>query len=120
MMNNMPKQKNGKPGISLSIINQRRGVSNIIGYILLVAIVIALSVLVYGWLKTYIPKESIECRDGTSVSINAYVYDCSNKVLNITLKNSGRFDIAGFYIYGKTTTQEGLATTDLSLYTSLG
>jgi flagellin-like protein len=98
----------------------KKGISNIIGYILLIAIVIALSVLVYGWLKTYVPSESIECRDGVSVSIDRYEYDCNNSVLNLTLKNSGRFDISGFYIYGRTTPAEGLATTDLSPFTSQG
>ncbi len=102
------------------MLNDKRGIGEVIGYILLIAIVIALSVLVYGWLKTYVPSESIECSDGTSISVDNYVYDCTNNVLNLTLKNSGRFNIAGFYINGRTTAAEGLATTDLSPYTSLG
>jgi len=43
----------------------KRGVSIVIGYVLLIAISIVISILVYQALKTYVPKEALECSDGT-------------------------------------------------------
>ncbi|PIO08651.1 hypothetical protein COU59_00840 [Candidatus Pacearchaeota archaeon CG10_big_fil_rev_8_21_14_0_10_34_12] len=103
-----------------SVMKNKKAVSNIIGYILLIAMVIVISMIVYNWLKTYVPTDAIECNDGTSIGIDSYVYDCEEKILNLTLKNNGRFDIGGYYIYGSTTSEQELATTDLSPYTEMG
>ena len=48
----------------------KKGVSEIIGYILLVAIVVTISIFVYQWLKTYVPQDAISCPDGVSLSCN--------------------------------------------------
>ena len=39
----------------------KRGVSIMIGYVLLVVIAIGLSIAVYAYLKNYLPREKAEC-----------------------------------------------------------
>jgi len=87
-----------------------------IGYILLISIAIAISIFVYGWLKTYVPSDLAECPDGTSISIKeANCLDIGgNYTLNLTLKNKGRFNIAGYFIHATNESNQQLATLDLS------
>ncbi len=94
----------------------KKGVSEMIGYILLITIGIAMSIIVFTWLKGYVPTEAIECSEGVSLFIRSYT--CEGNILTIELKNNGRFSVSGYLIHA--TTQEGqeLATQDLSgLYT---
>ena len=90
----------------------KRGVSEMIGYILLITIGIAMSIIVFTWLKGYVPKESVECSDGVSLFIRSYT--CENNILTLDLKNNGRFSLSGYLIHA--TTQEGqeLATENLA------
>ena len=98
----------------------RKGISIMIGYILLIVIAIIISVIVYQWLKTYIPTDPLECPDGVSVFVEDYTYNCTTNQFNFTLKNNGRFSIAGYFIHATNSPEQGVATIDLSEYTSLG
>lgn len=95
-------------------IKNKKGVSPIIGYVLLVAFVIILGVIAYNWMKTYVPQEDLECPDGTSLFVRDY--SCDNNTLNLTLKNNGKFNIGGYFIYVTTLPGQELATKDLSQY----
>jgi flagellin-like protein len=90
----------------------KKGISVIIGYILLTAIVISLAAVIYTWMKNYVPKETLECPDEISIFIKDY--KCSSQELNLTLKNNGKFNIAGYLIYATNSPQNQLATIDLS------
>ncbi len=85
----------------------KRGVSEIIGYILLIAIVVVVSIFVFQWLKSYVPQSALTCPEGTTVSIPEYKYDCTANMLNFTLENDGTFSIAGYFIHAESET--GLA-----------
>jgi hypothetical protein len=78
----------------------KRAVSTIVAYVLLISISIALSVLVYNWLKFYIGDEELrECPDGVSVIIQDYkCVSGEGGYLNVTVKNKGRFTIDGFVL----------------------
>ncbi len=102
------------------VLSNKKGLSEIIGYVLLISITMILSVIVYQWVKTYVPKDAIECDDGVSIFVNNYNYSCENKNLNLTVKNSGRFDIAGYFIHATTSETQELAVTDLSETTPNG
>lgn len=98
-------------------IKDKRGISIVIGYILLITVSIAMSILVYQWLKTYVPKEFLECPDGTSILAKEISYDCTSgsERLDITVKNNGRFSINGYFIHASDKSDlEQLATIDLS------
>jgi flagellin-like protein len=99
----------------------KRGVSEIIGYILLIAIVVVISIFVYGFLKTFVPQESLTCPDGTSISIPAYVYNCtvglkSSNTLNLSIYNDGTFSIAGYFIHASNDSTQKIAAIDLTPY----
>jgi hypothetical protein len=92
----------------------KRALSIVIGYILLITISIVMSVIVFQWLKTYVPKDTIKCSEGTSVFIKDISYDCTRMRLNVTVKNSGKFSVNGYFIHASNKTNEELATIDLS------
>ena len=98
----------------------RKGISIMIGYIFLITITIVISTIVFQQLKTYIPTEKLECPEGVSVFLKEVTYDCDINELNITLKNNGRFSIAGYFIAGADSPEKEIATIDLSEYTKFG
>ncbi len=94
----------------------KRGVSAIIGYVMLIAIVIAISIGVYTWMRSYIPSEAIACPDGVSVSLTDVSYNCTAHQLNFTLENSGTFSIAGYLVKATNNSAQTIATIDLTQY----
>ncbi len=90
----------------------KKGVSVIIGYVLLISFAIIMSIIFYNWAKTYVPQDSIQCPDGVSVFIEDYSYNLTT--LNITIKNNGRFDIDGYSIHISNESLQKIAIIDLS------
>ena len=97
-----PKRKNKK---ALSVM---------VGYVLLITFAIILSGIVYTYLKSYVPRDAIECPEDTSIYIKELTCPSAN-TLNLTIKNTGKFNIAGFFIRATTNINQELATTDLSV-----
>lgn len=84
-----------------------------IGYVLLVSIALVMAGVVTIWLKTYVPKDVLECPDTTSIFIKEY--SCQGNELNITVRNNGNFNVAGYFIrIANVSPEQELATTDLS------
>jgi FlaG/FlaF family flagellin (archaellin) len=94
------------------INKDKRGLSVIVGYILLIVLVISMAAIVYSWLKTYVPKEDLKCPDEVSVFINGY--ECDSNTLNLTIKNDGNFNIGGYFIRASNVPDNEVATIDLS------
>ncbi|MDA3836543.1 MAG: hypothetical protein PF542_02885 [Nanoarchaeota archaeon] len=90
----------------------KKAVSAIVGYVLLITFGIVLSVIVYNYLKSYVPKDLIDCPEGVSIFVKDY--NCANGQLNVTLKNNGRFDLAGYSIHTANNTEQKIATTNLA------
>jgi len=90
----------------------KKGMSVIIGYVLLITFGLVLSVIVFNYLKTYVPKDSGSCPDGVSIFLESY--SCSNGVLNITLKNNGRFNYPAYSIHVSNNPNQTIAFLDLS------
>lgn len=76
----------------------KRGVSIMIGYVLLVTAAIVMSFIVYSWMKTYIPKEELKCPDDVSLTIGEV--QCNDEKMLVTIKNNGLFNIDGYTIKG--------------------
>lgn len=85
-----------------------------IGYVLLIVIAIVMSLIVYQWVKTYVPKDAVDCPDDVSMFLSEVKYDCALDNLDVTVKNNGLFNIAGYFIHGTKTADDNLATEDLS------
>ena len=96
------------------LLQDKKGLSIMIGYVLLVVIAIVMSLIVYQWVKTYIPKDAIECSEDVSVFLEKVEYDCTTEALDITVKNNGLFNIAGYFIHATEDIDDELATVDLS------
>jgi hypothetical protein len=77
------------------IKKSKKGLSEMVSYVMLVIISISLAILVYAWLKTQLPKENDECPDRLSVIIKDINCDTSTNIVNITFQNKGFFNING-------------------------
>ena len=77
----------------------KKGVSIIIGYVILIAVAITMSFLVYAWMKSYVPKEELKCPE--DVSIRIVTAECGGGVIDLEIKNTGLFDINGYIVKGK-------------------
>ncbi len=87
-----------------------------IGYVLLVTFAIIMGAIVYNWMKTYVPKDKIECPEGASLFItDVHCVDGTDN-LSISLKNNGRFSLAGYFIRAANHSTQKIATIDLSGY----
>lgn len=101
----------------LRAIQDKRGLSAVIGYVLIIAISIVMSIVVYAWLKTYVPKDTTKCSEGTSIFIRDTAYTCTlgQETLNITIKNNGKFSVNGYFIHVSNSSDlDSLATIDIS------
>ena len=80
----------------------KKALSNIVGYVLLISITLSLSVLVYGWLKFYVSEDEVEiCPNGVNIIIRNYecvpsVIGRADGYLTVTLKNKGLFTVDGY------------------------
>ena len=69
-----------------------------ISYTLLIVIAIALSILVYTYLKGYVPGERMECSPDISLTLEQASCNIAESKLSITLANRGLFNVDGVYI----------------------
>lgn len=78
--------------------SNKKALSEIVSYAILIVITISLSVGVYTFLRVYIPKNTIECN--TDVALIVQDYSCSVETgeINLTLLNKGLFRIEASYI----------------------
>ncbi len=83
-----------------------------IGYVLLIVFALIMGTIVYNVVKTYIPKNPIECPESVSIFITDLIY--TEDSLNITITNNGLFNIAGYFIRATNSSSQKIATKDLS------
>jgi len=78
-------------------IRNKKAVSLMISYVLLIAIAIGLSIGVYAWLKLISNiSPAINCKEGTSLILESQ--NCYPGNVEFNLKNNGRFNIDGVVI----------------------
>lgn len=90
----------------------KKAVSVMIGYILLITFAVVIAGFVYSWLKSYVPKQGIDCPSDVSIYISDY--NINNGILSLTIRNNGKFSIGGAYIYYSDDSKKEIATNDLS------
>ncbi len=78
----------------------KKGISILISYVLLITLAIALSATTYIFLKQYAEKPLPEegCPEGTNIVIENYECDMNEKILSITIKNRGLHNVDGVFI----------------------
>lgn len=84
-------------------MNNKKGVSEMVSYVLLVIIAIGLGALVFTYLQVYVPKDKSTCPDDTAIAIEKYSCKYSPSVtppsnLSLTISNKGLFTINAAYI----------------------
>lgn len=82
---------------------QKKGVSEVVSYAMLILIAVILAIMVFAYLKLYVPKEKPECKEGIDLIIENYgcTVGLSNPAkdqINLTLQNRGRFTVDKVYI----------------------
>lgn len=75
---------------------KKKGLSEVIGYVLLIVIALSLSLLVYAWMKGLLWQKPKACPDEVSLIIVDYSCNATRKNVTITLRNNGLFDVDGF------------------------
>jgi len=88
----------------------KKGISPLIGYVLLVVFAVVISSVVFQWLRTYVPAQAMECPDGVSLFLNEVTFDSDTGELSLTMTNNGRFSIDGYFINIKNDSEQDLAT----------
>jgi len=80
------------------MFKEKRGVSLIVSYALLIVILIMLSMLVYSFLKLRLPSDFDECREGVSLTAENVV--CSNEtgIITFNVLNNGLFTVPAFFV----------------------
>jgi hypothetical protein len=80
------------------LLRHKKGVSEIVSYVILIIIAVAIGALVFNYLQVLIPKDRPECGDGVSLSINEASCDSTYQNLDLSVRNTGRFNIDASYI----------------------
>jgi len=76
----------------------KKALSEMVGYVLLIVIAISLSILVYSFLKSYILVPQEKCHDGVNLIVDRYTCDENTNEIIIEMKNMGTFSAYGFII----------------------
>jgi len=94
----------------------KKGISLMVGYVLLITIAIVMGAIVYQWMRSYVPREAVECPDGVSVYIQSLAcnYNGSDYILSLNLTNNGRFDVDGYFIKSAKDADAKIAGADIS------
>ena len=95
-----------------SVTKNKKALSLMIGYVILITIAVAMSIIIYQWMKSYVPKEKLQCPEDVSLFIKNY--SCDSDWLNMTLKNNGNFGVSGYFVHLSNKSDVELATVDLS------
>jgi len=84
----------------------KKGLSELIGYVLLVSAVLGMSIVVYGFLKTYVPVAQQSCPEDVSIYIEQINCSTISGVvqLNLSLRNNGKFNVGGYFINARNST----------------
>jgi len=80
-----------------------------VGYALLIVIAVSLSVIVYAFLIRYVWRPPETCDEGVSLIVEDYNCDTTANLLNLTVKNQGRYSLDGFMIHGSNKTVKWFA-----------
>jgi len=98
----------------MAMLRNKKGVSVMIGYILLVVFALSVSVGIYSWLRSYVPGEGLGCPDGVSLYLKSAIYNAGANELTIEIVNNGRFSVAGYFIHMTDDVDAEVPTVDLS------
>jgi flagellin-like protein len=105
---------------------QKKGISPIVGVVLLIAITISIGVLATGWVRNWIMGQTssdlLTCILDTNYQIDSAVYNSTSKVLRLKITNKDARELYGFGIVldnGTTTKTFNSSASEISLSPSI-
>jgi hypothetical protein len=106
-------------------LKNKKAISEIVSYVLLIVIAMAMAIGVYAWLKTNLTpaqQEEESCQIDTALVLNSYSCEISDsvKIIHLSLENKGYFSIDGFFAKASNESTKGLATFQLPTRDYLG
>ena len=95
----------------------KKSVSLMISYVILIVIAITMAIAVFAWLKIIANVEPVaSCEEETSIIINDY--SCESKTFKLQIKNNGRFSVNGFVLTVGNNTERAPTTKLIPLNTN--
>jgi hypothetical protein len=94
----------------------KKAVSEVMGYLMLISFAIIMSVVVYQGLKTYVPVKASECPEGVSIfgrNVSCSLNSGGTYDIALNVKNNGRHNIAGYFIHASYNSNQTIATNPL-------
>src|SRR3989344_1458688 len=82
----------------MNLSKNKRGVSLMVAYALLVIIAVSISVIVYPYLKEYLPLDTPECPEDMTLIVESAVCDTTDEELIVSLSNRGLFTVPAAFI----------------------
>jgi hypothetical protein len=76
----------------------KKAVSLMVSYTMLIVIAITLSIMVYGYLKLYVPGNRAQCPQDISLVMESAECDIGTEKMTVALSNHGLFNVSGAYI----------------------
>ena len=76
----------------------KKGVSEIISYTILIVIALSMAAAVYSYLKIYVPKDKLECKEDITLIAQDINCSISSQELTLTISNKGLFRAEGAYV----------------------
>lgn len=76
----------------------KKALSEIVSYVLLIIIAIGISAMVFAFLQVYLPKEKAECPADISLSIQDYTCSLSDEELMLVISNRGLWKVDAAYV----------------------
>ncbi len=76
----------------------KKAVSEMVSYVLLIVIAISISVFVYAYLKLYLPENRRECEADTKIVITDVTCLKNFNTLSFKMENRGLFTVSGVYV----------------------
>lgn len=95
---------------------KKKGVSPLISYILLIVVGITMGLVIYGWLRTYVPAEITKCDQDVSLQVTNYEYNCNTGIFRLEIKNNGRFNVDGYLVRATNKSDQDIANIPLIKY----
>ncbi len=90
----------------------KKAITPMIGYILLVTMAVVMGSIAYQWIRSYVPEELSQCPEDVTVFVKDY--SCATGQFNLTIQNKGKFGVAGYFIHISNETDKEIATIDIS------
>jgi hypothetical protein len=83
-------------------ISNKKAISDMVSYVLLIVIAMSISVGVFAVMKSYTPTldERQKCPENTALAITNYECNKDNDIISLEIENKGMFNVDGFYILG--------------------